>query len=306
MDNPLKNSSHALLVRHYILRLIEQKQLDYQSKLPAERMLCTRFNITRITLRQALSQLESEGLIYRIHHKGWFVSPPRILYDPTINLSFTELVLKQNSEPLNRILSTNSIPASQWLKKLFQLSEDKTKIYCIRRLRSVDGRAVMVEHLYLNALYCKGLLDVQLEQSVTEILKSQYNVIITRSSIRLHSTALSAEQAEALNVATGTSAIYVIRTSYDQYDNIVEIDQEFWRNDAIEITTSSQIELSTTPTANTLDSGLNQLAKEYSQLVRHYEQKTGVLSEEFERYRSQSKQKIAELNTRLKNLEANS
>lgn len=120
MDNPLKNSSHALLVRHYILRLIEQKQLDYQSKLPAERMLCTRFNITRITLRQALSQLESEGLIYRIHHKGWFVSPPRILYDPTINLSFTELVLKQNSEPLNRILSTNSIPASQWLKKLFQ------------------------------------------------------------------------------------------------------------------------------------------------------------------------------------------
>lgn len=215
-------------------------------------------------------------------------------------------MLKQNSEPLNRILSTNSIPASQWLKKLFQLSEDKTKIYCIRRLRSVDGRAVMVEHLYLNALYCKGLLDVQLEQSVTEILKSQYNVIITRSSIRLHSTALSAEQAEALNVATGTSAIYVIRTSYDQYDNIVEIDQEFWRNDAIEITTSSQIELSTTPTANTLDSGLNQLAKEYSQLVRHYEQKTGVLSEEFERYRSQSKQKIAELNTRLKNLEANS
>lgn len=46
------------------------------TKLPAERRLSESFSTTRITLREALGQLESQGLIYREERRGWFVSPP--------------------------------------------------------------------------------------------------------------------------------------------------------------------------------------------------------------------------------------
>lgn len=41
-------------------------------KLPAERKLSELFATTRITLREALIQLESQGLIYREERRGWF------------------------------------------------------------------------------------------------------------------------------------------------------------------------------------------------------------------------------------------
>ena len=48
------------------------------AKLASERELAARFDCTRVTLREALQQLEAEGLIYRENRRGWFVTPQRI------------------------------------------------------------------------------------------------------------------------------------------------------------------------------------------------------------------------------------
>ena len=60
---------------------IEHGLLPPGSKLPAERKLSEVFDTTRITLREALVQLEAQGLIYREERRGWFISPPRLAYD---------------------------------------------------------------------------------------------------------------------------------------------------------------------------------------------------------------------------------
>ena len=303
-ENDPKAPSHTTLIRDYILSLIEQKHLNQQSKLPSERVLCERFAITRITLRQALTQLETEGLIYRQHHKGWFVSPPRILYDPTKNLSFTEFVLKQHREPHNRILLAERHDATAWEKNSLELPEDEQQVYHLRRLRSVDGRAVMVEHLHINAARCNGLLECPIEQSVTEVLRKHYGIVISRSSVRLHSTALTESQAKDLNVASGTPSIYVIRTNYDQHGNIIEVDQEFWRHDALEITANSEQQNELTVPASGLSQSLNQLVGEYAQLAKHYQQQLAGLTDDFDRHRKDSQQQINNLKSRLVLLES--
>jgi DNA-binding GntR family transcriptional regulator len=47
--------------------------------------------------------------------------------------------------------------------------------------------------------------------------------------------ALSASQAEPLKVTAGTPGLYLTRTTYDQHDNVIEFDQEFWRHDVLEL-----------------------------------------------------------------------
>ena len=79
---------YYLRVRDHFASLIEAGTLAPQSRLPSERVVGAAFGITRMTVRQALFQLEAEGLIYRLNRRGWFVSPPRLRYDPTANLSF--------------------------------------------------------------------------------------------------------------------------------------------------------------------------------------------------------------------------
>ncbi len=48
-------------------------------------------------------------------------------------------------------------------------------------------------------------------------------------------TALNEVQAQALHVAVGTPGLYLTRTTLDQFDNIIEFDQEFWRHDILEV-----------------------------------------------------------------------
>lgn len=78
---------YQAIVPHYA-RIRDQLAADIAcgrflagEKLPPERDLAARFGCTRVTLRQALQQLETEGLIYRENRIGWFLCPPRIHYD---------------------------------------------------------------------------------------------------------------------------------------------------------------------------------------------------------------------------------
>ena len=56
-----------------------------------------------------------------------------------------------------------------------------------------------------------------------------------RVRITMRPTALNEVQAQALQVAVGTPGLYLTRTTLDQFDNIIEFDQEFWRHDVLEV-----------------------------------------------------------------------
>ena len=228
---------YYLRIRDHFASLIEKGTLLPSQKLPPERQLRDRFQITRVTVRQALMQLEAEGLIYRENRRGWFVSPPRIQYDPTTNVSFTESVIAQGREIGTTVLSKERISASSWESRHMGVAVGDP-IYLIRRLRSVDGRAVLLEHLHINAKRCPGLLELPLDRSLTELMSEHYGIFEHRPYINMRPTALSGSQAEALGVATGTPSLYLSRAILDQFNQVVELDQEFWRHDAIDIRVS--------------------------------------------------------------------
>ncbi len=225
---------YYLRIRDRFAALIEKGSLLPGTKLPPERELRDQFQITRVTARQALTQLEAEGLIFRENRRGWFVSPPRIQYDPTANVSFTESVLAQGRTPSATVLSTERMIASARESQFLDV-EVGDPIFLIQRLRSIDGRAVLLEHLHVNAERCPGLLGLPLDRSLTELMSEHYGISEYRPHINMRPTALAEPQAQALGVSPGAPSLYLSRIIYDQFDSIIEFDQEFWRHDALEI-----------------------------------------------------------------------
>ena len=225
---------HYLRIRDDIASQIEAGLLKSQTKLSSERMLSETFRITRMTVRQALFQLEGEGLIYRLNRRGWFVSPSRLRYDPTADISFTENVRAQGGVAGTKILSKKETVASPWACQHLMLPAE-APLYLVSRLRLIGDRAVMVERLHVNAALCPGLPDLPLDQSLTELLARHYGIIVRRARVTMHPAALIGSQAEALGVAVGTPGLYLSRTSFDQFNNVIEFDQEFWRHEALEI-----------------------------------------------------------------------
>ena len=225
---------HYLRIRDDIASQIEAGLLKPQSKLPPERILSETFQITRMTVRQALFQLEGEGLIYCLNRSGWFVSPTRLRYDPTADISFSENIRAQGGVASTRILSSEETVASAWACQHLSLPAG-ARLYLVCRLRLIDDRAVLVERLHVNASLCPGLLDLPLDQSLTDLLAQHYKIVVRRARVTMHPTALMGSQAEALGVAAGTPGLYLTRTSFDQLNNVIEFDQEFWRHEALEI-----------------------------------------------------------------------
>jgi len=225
---------YYIRIRDHFAGLIDTGTLAPGAKLPPERVLQDQFKVTRNTIRQALIQMETEGLAYRERRRGWFISPPRITYDPTTNASFTESVARQGRVPGTEVLSKERIAAGAWEAAKLGCGVGDP-VFLVRRWRSVDGRVVLIEHLYVNAGHCPDLLEFPLDSSLTRFMSEHYGIIECRTQVSMRPTAMPKSQAQALGVAVGMPSLCISREIRDQFDRIIEFDQEFWRHDALEI-----------------------------------------------------------------------
>ncbi|MDE3281480.1 winged helix-turn-helix domain-containing protein [Lacticaseibacillus parahuelsenbergensis] len=69
----MHRSPKYVQIYNQILKMIKQGQLAPGSKLPSEEVLTNEFEVSRVTLRTALSLLKEDGLIRSIHGQGHFV-----------------------------------------------------------------------------------------------------------------------------------------------------------------------------------------------------------------------------------------
>lgn len=228
------NGPIYLRVRDQIADQIENGLLQPNSRLPSERVLAESNHTTRVTARLALAQLEAEGRIYRSNRRGWFVSPPRLVYNPTEDYSFSDNVVAQGRVPATETLDVTTIEANAWLAAKTGLAEGDP-IVRLHRRRQIDGRSVLVENIYLNARRLPGIETFDFNRSLWKLMREHYGLELARKQIEMFPTALVDPQAEALGVNAGTAGLYVTRCSRDHEGCFVEFDEEFWLHDTLSI-----------------------------------------------------------------------
>jgi DNA-binding GntR family transcriptional regulator len=210
--------------------------LGVGAKLPAERELQTLFGAARGTVREALFQLEGEGVIYRRDRSGWYVCPPPIVYDPTQWAGFMAYVSDQGRTPSTDTLSAELMPASPLVAEALGFGPETDRpVYALRRRRTVDGRAVLVEDIHVDSLIAPDLLNFSLNDSLTGILREAYGVSIVRTRVDMQPCALSGRDAAVLAAKPGAPGLLILRTSFDAQGRAVEYDREVWRHDAVRL-----------------------------------------------------------------------
>lgn len=230
-----------IVVRNYLEQLIAAKRMKANAKLPSERILAEDLNTTRRTLREALTQLEAVGTIYRQDRRGWFVTPPRISYDPTNPAFFMDYVASQGSEPKTQVLDVELIKADERLAGIFGIAE-KSELCRLFRLRYIDNREVLIERIYLRADKFPGLINQDFSHSLTKVLKQEYGLKISRQSFTIHLVALMNDIAKHLLVVSGTPGLCLKRTLYNEAGELFEYDEEFWRPEALQLKMDVKLE----------------------------------------------------------------
>jgi DNA-binding GntR family transcriptional regulator len=240
-DSALKfEGLHYLGMRDDVAARIAAGDLKPGDKLPSERRLQSELGVARGTIREGLFQLEAEGVIYRRDRSGWYVSPPPVVYDPTRWEGFISYVEAQGRTPATETISAETIVADPLLAEVFSRPPG-APLYLIRRRRYVDGRAVLLERLIVDAALAPDLLRFSFNQSLTSILKTEYGISVGRNQISMQPCALTGQEAEALRVKSGLPGLALQRVSYDTHGRVVEFDHEYWRHDSVRISVDIRV-----------------------------------------------------------------
>ena len=191
-------------------------------KLPSERELSEIYNISRMTARNALSQLVDSGYAYRLKGKGTFVSYPNIERDFVRLSGFSQMLKSKGIKPGNKIVKSGIIEADKKIASLLETTIG-TRVYEIVRIRYGNNIALALEYSYLPINLFDDLLKYDFEKnSLYKVIEENYNYKLKYSKQWIKITTLNKSQSLVLNVKEHTPAFLLESISYDMDERVVE------------------------------------------------------------------------------------
>ncbi len=205
-------------------------------RIPAESELCTRYRVSRITVRQAVAALVAEGLLYRARGRGTFVAAPRVSHVVSVLVSFTVEMAQRGLTTTSRILESGTVPAGERIRDALQVSPSEA-VVAIRRLRFADGEPLALQTVYLPGSRFGGIDASRLAtESLYRILEQEYGIQIVRAQEVYRPIVLRRVIAAALRASTRTAAFEVERTTFDSDNRPVEFVTSILRGDRMQLT----------------------------------------------------------------------
>ncbi len=206
---------YYIQVKAAIKKQIENDEWQKGTQLPGEPELCQMFDVSRTVIRQALKDLEYEGLIIREKGKGTFVDKPRIAQGMFQELTgFYQDMVKRGLTPVTRVLSQKRVLANDNVASQLQL-EPNDPVIELHRLRGVEGEFFLLVTSYLPYAICSEVLEADFtEQSLYAFLEEKLGLVIARGHRTLEAVLANDTEAELLQIKRGHPLILLDSTVY--------------------------------------------------------------------------------------------
>ncbi len=229
------NRRHPLPLYYQLKELIREQidngELKPEDRIPSERELSERYEISRMTARQAITELVNEGLLFREQGKGTFVAMPKISQGLLGLTSYTEDMMRRGLTPGTKLLSFQTILPTRKIADRLKVSLD-SRIIQMERLRLANDEPMALEISHVPTHLCPGLDPNELErQSLYRLLESKYQIVLARASETLEPAMPSTLEAELLSIVPTVPLLLIERITYTPDGSPVEFVKSLYRGD---------------------------------------------------------------------------
>ena len=210
---------------------IDAERLAPHQRLPSERDLCLRFDVSRMTVRQALAELAREGLIYSRVGKGTFVSEPKIDQQLKTLSGFSEDMNRRGSTPSSRVLQAKLCPVNNDLAQMLRVPIG-TEIVLLTRVGLADGLPLAIETTHHPHYLCPNLLQHDFSvESLYAVLEREYGLRLTRADQTIESRLASSRELSLLHLVPPAPLLVMQRLTFTDQEVLIEYVQSAYRGD---------------------------------------------------------------------------
>lgn len=213
-----------------IKQQIENGLLKEEELIPSEREFAERFQISRMTVRQAINNLVADGYLNRKKGRGTFVSKKKVEQELQGMTSFTEDMLSRGMNPSSKLLSFKIIGADKKTALDLKIAENEP-IYKIKRIRLADGAPMALETAYIPVNLIPGLSEENSNLSLYQYIEEHLALTISEATQEIEAAIADIEIAEPLGIDEGEPILFIVRIAYLQDGTPFELVKSSFRGD---------------------------------------------------------------------------
>lgn len=240
-----RKSSHGqwYQVEEEIAGDIEMGRLSPKTQLPKEADLMERFGVGRHTIRRAISNLESRGLVQVEQGRGTFVRDGRLDYRLSERTRFSQNLLEQGREPLGQAVREEEIPASSVVADALRLPRGEPVYHIVRR-GFADDEPISVSDSYYPVRRFPGFNDARRSGRSVSLIFAEYDVpdyirLRTDITVRLP----TAEEARQLGQAMSQPVIALKKVDVDLKGTPIAYSETIWAGEKVRFSVDNTSQL---------------------------------------------------------------
>lgn len=204
-------------------------------KIPSEDELANQYGVSRMTVRQGISDLIDEGILYRRHGVGTFVTQVQVERDHTRLSNFFENARAKGINPSSEVLKVEVVAAKLKVAKSLALMEGEPVI-CIMTLRSANGEPVTIHEAFVPYKLFSPFLKEDLSTRHLWDFMEKYGYRVKRAVQKLEAREAEEDLAALLKMDVGAPILYKERTVFAEDGTPVEFTYCYNRGDRYSLT----------------------------------------------------------------------
>ena len=202
------------------------------ARLPSETELMVEYGVSRITVRQALSDLQNEQLIFKVPGKGAFVSRPKPFQQLARLQGFAEAMSNLGLETFNRLISLTTVGADESTAARLQVPVGSPLVE-IRRIRHADRQPVSLDVTYVRRDLGQRLAKEDLAtRDIFVIIENDYATPLGHADLSMNAINADAALAALLDVPVGAPILRMERLTWTRDGQPIDFEYLYYRGDS--------------------------------------------------------------------------
>lgn len=201
------------------------------ARLPSESELMAQYGVSRITVRNALAELEKEGILFKLAGKGVFASKPKSVQSLGRLQGFAEAMAGLDHEIFNDLIAVTTLPANAEVARRLQLAEHEP-VTELQRVRYINREPVSFDITYVCAHIGTRLAREDLAtRDIFLILENDYGIALGFADLTIDALLADAKTAKALQINLGDPLLRIARLTHTAAGEPLDFEYLFCRVD---------------------------------------------------------------------------